>query len=431
MTVVVPSVRFTTRVFATGFVGAGFVTAGFVAAGLVAACFVAAGFDAEVAFGAGFAGAFGADVAAGRFGAGFAVTADAAAAGAFTAGADGAGPVATALAVCVVSTGTAGAFAELAFAFAADFGVFAGAFAFGFEVATFDGFADADAAALAFAACDSAAKDAVATRARYLRGRRPLDPARGTPRPADEGNPMARLVRAVFAATVTAAVIGALAGCNFFGPVERVSDQTTITEDIATVQLEDPTGSVTVRGGATEVVVKRTLSYRGELEVEETHRVDGDTLELRGCGRRCVVDYTIEVPSGVDVRGSTSNGAIDLEDVAEVDVQTSNGRIELEDVTGSVVAETSNGRISGSDLTGDGVRATSSNGAIELELGTPQDVEASTSNGSIRITVPADSYRVSTETSNGRTDVGIPNDSDGRFSLDLRTSNGSITVEED
>jgi len=25
----------------------------------------------------------------------------------------------------------------------------------------------------------------------------------------------------------------------------------------------------------------------------------------------------------------------------------------------------------------------------------------------------------------------VPNDSDGRFTLDLRTSNGSITVEED
>ncbi len=87
---------------------------------------------------------------------------------------------------------------------------------------------------------------------------------------------------------------------------------------------------------------------------------------------------------GCHVRGSTSNGAIELEDVGEVDVQTSNGRIELEDVTGSVVAETSNGRISGSDLSGDGVRATTSNGAIELELGTPQDVEASTSNGAIR-----------------------------------------------
>ena len=75
---------------------------------------------------------------------------------------------------------------------------------------------------------------------------------------------MARLVRAVFAATVTAAVVGALAGCNFFGPVERVSDQTTISEDIATIQLADPTGSVTVRGGATEAVVKRPVVVTDE-----------------------------------------------------------------------------------------------------------------------------------------------------------------------
>ena len=77
------------------------------------------------------------------------------------------------------------------------------------------------------------------------------------------------------------------------------------------------------------------------------------------------------------------------------------------------------------------MRATTSNGAIDLELGEPQDVEARTSNGAIDLTVPSDSYQVTTETSNGRTDIGVPNDSDGRFTLDLRTSNGSITVEED
>jgi DUF4097 and DUF4098 domain-containing protein YvlB len=173
------------------------------------------------------------------------------------------------------------------------------------------------------------------------------------------------------------------------------------------------------------------VTYRGDRPDGATHRVDGDTLELGGCGRNCSVDYTIELPAGVDVRGSTTNGAIELSEVDEVEVQTSNGRIELDDVSGSIAVETSNGRISGSDLNGGGVRASTSNGAIELELGEPQDVEASTSNGAIELTVPAADYRVSTETSNGRTDVGIPNDSDGQFSLDLRTSNGSITVTED
>lgn len=244
---------------------------------------------------------------------------------------------------------------------------------------------------------------------------------------------MNRMLRAVVAAATAALVAGGLSGCFVFGPPNQVRDETTLSEEIRTIEIVDSSGSVTVRGieGATETTVERVVSYRGEREFEETHEVRDDTLELHGCGRRCSVDYTVEVPAGVDVRGSTSNGAIDLRAVGEVDVSTSNGRIELEDVAGSVAAETSNGRIEGSGLDGDGVRAATSNGAIELELGVPQDVEASTSNGSIDLTVPADSYSVSTETSNGRTDIGIADDPDGRFTLDLRTSNGSITVDED
>ena len=92
---------------------------------------------------------------------------------------------------------------------------------------------------------------------------------------------------------------------------------------------------------------------------------------------------------------------------------------------------TSNGRIEGDDLNGDGIRAETSNGAIDLSLGVAQDVEARTSNGAIELSVPADSYRVTADTSNGRVDVGVANDPDGRFTLDLHTSNGSITVEED
>ena len=244
---------------------------------------------------------------------------------------------------------------------------------------------------------------------------------------------MNRMLRTAVAAATTALVVGSLSGCFVFGPPNQVRDETTIDDEITTIELVDSSGSVTVRGveGATETTIDRIVSYRGEREFDETHEVRDDTLELHGCGRRCSVDYTVDVPAGVDVRGSTSNGSIKLRAVGEVEVNTSNGRIELEDVTGRVVAETSNGRIEGSDLTGDGIRATTSNGAIDLELGTAQDVEASTSNGSIDLTVPEDSYRVSTDTSNGRTELGVANDPDGQFSLDLRTSNGSITVEED
>jgi len=244
---------------------------------------------------------------------------------------------------------------------------------------------------------------------------------------------MSRFTRMTVAAAVTVLATGGLAGCNFIGPLERFSDDFTVSEEITTIELDDASGNVTVRGDerATGVSVERTVSYRGDREIGDTHEVDGDTLELGGCGRFCSVDYTVELPAGVDVHGRTSNGAIELTAVGEVDVRTSNGRIELEDVAGSVDVETSNGRITGRDLNGDGVRARTSNGLIDLELGEAQNVDARTSNGAIDLTVPEGTYRVTTETSNGRTDVEVPDDPDGRFTLELRTSNGSITVVED
>lgn len=244
---------------------------------------------------------------------------------------------------------------------------------------------------------------------------------------------MTSFVRVAIAAAVTAVTVGGLAGCNVIGPPQRFTDDFTVTESIATIELDDANGSVTVIGseGTTEVTVERTVSYLGDRDIGDTHDVDGDVLELGDCGRFCSVDYVVEAPAGVDVRGKTSNGAIELTEVGEVDVGTSNGRVELEDVSGQVDVETSNGRIIGRDLNGDGVRASTSNGGIELELGEAQDVAASTSNGAIELSVPEATYRVTAETSNGSTEIGVADDPDGEFELDLRTSNGSITVTED
>ncbi|WP_127792032.1 DUF4097 family beta strand repeat-containing protein [Agromyces sp. LHK192] len=233
-------------------------------------------------------------------------------------------------------------------------------------------------------------------------------------------------------AVVLAAALG-LSGCWFMGPPQTHADDAVVTDAVTAIEIDDPAGAVTVRGvaGATEVSIERTLHYFGaERSFDATHEVDGGTLVLHGCGRNCSAEYVLEVPEGLDVSGSTANGAVELSGVHDVDVSTSNGLVELDGVTGSVEASTSNGRVVGRGLTGGGIRAASSNGAIELHLETPQDVSAETSNGSIEVDAPPASYRVDTATSNGGVEVDLANDPDGEFTFDLRTSNGSIRVGE-
>jgi DUF4097 and DUF4098 domain-containing protein YvlB len=237
--------------------------------------------------------------------------------------------------------------------------------------------------------------------------------------------------RSVALGAIGVAAVMTLSGCAFLSPPERFSDDATLSDQVSTIEIDEPGGSVTVLGveGATGIEVSRTVSYRGERPEGETHEVDGDVLVLSGCGRNCSVEYTIELPVGVDVRGSTSNGSIELTGVNAVEVSTNNGRVELDDVTGRIDAETSNGRIEGRNLAGAGVRARTSNGAVDLRLTTPQDVDARTSNGAIDLEVPTGAgYRVETDTSNGSVDVETDEDAAGEFLLDLATSNGAITV---
>lgn len=244
-----------------------------------------------------------------------------------------------------------------------------------------------------------------------------------------------RTARSVLIGALVVASAGLLGGCAFLAPPERFSDDATLSDQVHTIEIDEPDGSVTIRGveGSDAIEISRTVSYRGERTVGSTHEVGDGVLTLSGCGRNCTVDYTIELPAGVDVRGATSNGSIELTGVNEVDVSTNNGRVELDDVTGTVEVETSNGRIEGRGLAGTGVHATTSNGAVDLRLATPQDVEARTSNGGIDLVVPTDGvgYRVTTDTSNGSVDVEIDKDPDGEFLLDLATSNGAITVSGD
>ncbi|WP_026412567.1 DUF4097 family beta strand repeat-containing protein [Actinomadura oligospora] len=208
-------------------------------------------------------------------------------------------------------------------------------------------------------------------------------------------------------------------------------DAAALTAKVTAVRLDGiRSGSVKVVGGTAKASLTRTIHYADKRPDGPTHRIENGVLVLSGCDvSDCSISYDIKVPAGVPVSGGTTNGSITLSHVGQVNVTTHSGRVELDGVSGSVTARTHDGRISGSGLGGDSIDVQTSNGAVDLTPTKPENIRAKTSNGAITLTVPKDGrYQVTTHTSNGKRDIGVPNDPSGRHRLDLTTSNGRIEV---
>jgi len=228
----------------------------------------------------------------------------------------------------------------------------------------------------------------------------------------------------------------AVGGCANLGnllPPQSVSDTKTLDQSITSIKLDAHSGDVRVQGeaGLTKTTVVRTIKYRdGSAPTQDTYHVDGSTLVLAGdCGSNCSIDYQVTAPAGLPISGQTTAGDVTLAKVGAVDVGTTSGELDLSDVTGTVKAHTTNGKVTGTGLRGGGIQADTTNGGIELTLAEAADVTARTTNGQIRLAVPADSYRVSTDTHNGSRKIRVANDPAGKHSLDLNTDNGEIRVD--
>ena len=103
------------------------------------------------------------------------------------------------------------------------------------------------------------------------------------------------------------------------------------------------------------------------------------------------VSYEIHVPNSSNLDLQSSNGRITISDVnGQVNFKTSNGRITLNDLAGNVKGETNNGRVtvklSGNAWQGSGLDVRTSNGRISLYMPSnySANVEAGTGNGKFR-----------------------------------------------
>ena len=241
------------------------------------------------------------------------------------------------------------------------------------------------------------------------------------------------------------------------------------------IEVTNFSGRVEIRGGGAEGEVQVDADVPHPDRVRYSVRQGGDTIrvEARPAGRRSLFGWlpfnkgahiSLSIPSRAELDVNNSNGRVSVRNIAgsgsirtsngrivaeelsgDFNLTTSNSRIEARNTSGKYEMTTSNGRVIAVGATGEYKIETSnaqirfdgefyngsensfttSNSAITASLGVDPDIRlcAATSNGTIRCLQPLSAI----ETQSRRRIEAVMGD--GKSSLKLRTSNGSITVD--
>ncbi len=240
-------------------------------------------------------------------------------------------------------------------------------------------------------------------------------------------------------------------GCDELGsdePIENRDDTFQVSGAI-TLDVDVFNGGITVTGSDTRSVrVQSVLKRADRIDYEAIQTGSGINVSANRkgstTGRSPSVSVEITAPSSSVLVLRTSNGAIEVRGIETGGtLRTSNGRVTVVGGNGNLRADTSNGTIDVSDFTGS-VELETSNGAVRFagELVAGSENEMTSSNGSVNVNLDDDpSVKLDASTSNGSVSSDFPivvtssgrnhlegTIGDGDADLNVRTSNGSITV---
>ena len=249
---------------------------------------------------------------------------------------------------------------------------------------------------------------------------------------------------------VLALSVGSLSAAE----IEEVFDRTLNARAGTEFEIENVNGSITVTGwdqpkvrihavkkvessdesAAREAMKQLRVEIRqtnDEISVDTIYPKRGDNgkfLELFfGSSVEAQVKYEINVPRNMDASVDTVNGSITISDVAgEIELDTTNGKISVVRSSGSVDASTTNGGISVELVSvspGKSMRFETTNGRITLAVPSSlaAEINAATTNGSVRSDLPLTTTRFSRTSVKGTLNGGGPE-------IRLRTTNGGIDI---
>ena len=181
-----------------------------------------------------------------------------------------------------------------------------------------------------------------------------------------------------------------------------------------------------------------TRSYTWSLgKPSISNQLDGDLLSISSScpfavGLGCSGHVRLVVPKDLEVQVHNGDGSLTLRDLdGPIDLSTSDGSINAANLTGRVTLHSSDGSVVATGLRSDQVEATTSDGSLRLWFAEPpSSVTGHSSDGSIEVVVPSDgtAYNVTATTSDGHKDVSVPTDPSSARRMQLSTSDGSIRV---
>ena len=263
-------------------------------------------------------------------------------------------------------------------------------------------------------------------------------PPRAPAPPGGTGGSGGRTALRVLVVTVGLAVVAwnAVAVASL---LSRGSDTRDATySGIRVLELDLSFEEVDVTGSATadEVAVSRGWHWSlGEPEI--VTRREGDRLVVgSSCtwtpGLPCTGWVHLTVPADVTVTGGVTDSQLTLRDLTgTLDLSSSDGGITARDVSGPLRLVSRDGTVEGTGVRSDRVEASTSDGSVRLAFAEPpRSVRAASRDGSVHLTLPDDrtAYDVRVSTRDGSSDVSVPTDPTAPRRITAATSDGDVEI---
>lgn len=239
-------------------------------------------------------------------------------------------------------------------------------------------------------------------------------------------------------------------GCLVVGADHReqeVVEKTMALEPGGLIKLTNTNGKIEVRSwNRPEVQMVATKRASGNNREDALEHLKDTQIEIDESAGRIEIRTKIPRNRGwFNSGGASVSYELTVPESVDLDMKSTNGRIVIQDIRGRVRAGTTNGKLELSGIRGSFDIGTT-NGSIEAELlehDGRDDVEASTTNGGVRITLPSDIHAdLSVRTTNGRVRTDFPVDvtsrgrrideklNGGGPRISISTTNGSVRIDE-